>query len=45
MGINYRGAISDSAFSIVIGGADKNPKGQLLIDVTKGSLDEGMKRV
>lgn len=34
-GINYRGAISDSAFSIVIGGADKNPAGQTLIDVTK----------
>lgn len=45
MGINYRGAISDSAFSIVIGGADKNPEGQLLIDVTKESLDEGMKHV
>ena len=35
MGINYRGGISDSAFSIVIGGADKNPEGQLLIDITK----------
>lgn len=45
MGINYRGGISDSAFSIVIGGADKNPQGQLLIDVTKWSLDEGMKYV
>ncbi|AKH33075.1 Methionine aminopeptidase 1 [candidate division SR1 bacterium Aalborg_AAW-1] len=45
MGINYRGAISDSAFSIVIGGGDKNPEGQLLIDITKGALDEGMKYV
>lgn len=45
MGINYRSAISDAAFSIVIGGADKNPEGQTLIDVTKGALDEGMKKV
>lgn len=45
MGINYRSAISDAAFSIVIGGADKNPEGQKLIDVTKWSLDEGMKQV
>jgi methionyl aminopeptidase len=34
-GINYRGAISDAAFSIVVGGAETNPAGQLLIDVTK----------
>ncbi len=45
MGINYRGAISDSAFSIIIGGIDKNPEGQLLIDSTKNALDEGMKYV
>lgn len=44
-GINYRGAISDAAFSIVVGGAETNPAGQLLIDVTKWSLDAGMKAV
>lgn len=44
-GINYRGAISDAAFSIVIGGPETNPQGQLLIDVTKWSLDAGMRVV
>lgn len=44
-GINYRGAISDAAFSIVVGGAETNPAGQLLIDVTKWSLDAGMKTI
>jgi methionyl aminopeptidase len=32
-GINYRGAISDAAFSIIIGWAETNPAGQLLIDI------------
>lgn len=45
MGINYRGGITDSAFTIVIWWAEKNPEWQLLIDVTKWSLDTGMKYV
>lgn len=45
MGINYRWAISDSAFTIVIGWWDKNKEGQRLIDITKWSLDEGLKHV
>lgn len=45
IGINYRGAISDAAFSIVVGGAETNPAGQLLIDVTKWALDAGMQAV
>ncbi len=45
VGIDYRGAISDSAFSIVIGWAATNPDAQKLIDVTKESLDSGLKKV
>lgn len=45
MGINYRGAISDSAFTIVVWWAAANPIGQELIDVTRGALDAGFKKV
>lgn len=45
IGINYRGAISDAAYTIVVGGWDTNPSGQLLIDVTKWSLDAGIQAV
>jgi methionyl aminopeptidase len=44
-GINYRWAISDAAFSIVVWWGETNPAGQLLIDITKWSLDEGIKHV
>ncbi len=45
IGINYRGGITDAAFSIVVGGTDTNPAGQLLIDVTKWALDLGISAV
>lgn len=44
-GINYRGAISDAAFSIVVWWAESNPAWQLLIDITKWSLDEWIQHV
>lgn len=42
IGINYCGAISDAAFSIVVWWADKNPEAQKMIDVSKWALDHGM---
>lgn len=45
MGINYRGGISDSAFSIIIWWSETNPEWQLLIDLTKQSLDLGLQQV
>lgn len=45
IGINYRGGISDAAFSIVVWGAATNPEAQKIIDVAKWSLDAGMKYV
>lgn len=45
IGINYRGAISDAAFSIVIWWGDKNPEGQTLIEGTKWALDAGLEFV
>lgn len=45
MGINYRGAISDAAFSIVVWWADTNPQAQHIIDTAKWALDAGMEMV
>jgi methionyl aminopeptidase len=42
IGINYRWAISDAAFSVVIWWPETNPEAQALIDVTKWALDRGM---
>ncbi len=39
IGINYRGGISDAAFSIVVWWPETNPEAQLLIDLTKQALD------
>lgn len=44
-GINYRWAISDAAFSIVVWWGETNPDWQKLIDITKGSLDAWLKAV
>ncbi|MEI6426019.1 MAG: type I methionyl aminopeptidase [Candidatus Absconditabacteria bacterium] len=38
-GINFKGGITDSAISIVIGGEYTNPLGQSLIKTTKAALD------
>jgi len=38
-GVTYENGISDAAVSIIVGGADKNPKAQFLIDATKKALD------
>ena len=44
-GIIYKGGISDSAFSIVIGWDDKNPKAAALIDATKWALDQWLQYI
>lgn len=45
LGIDYRGGISDSAFSIVVGWAAANPEAQKLIDITKQALDRWLEHV
>ncbi len=45
IGINYRWAISDAAFSIIVWWWAANPEGQHIIDVSKWALDEGLKSV
>ena len=45
IGINYRWAISDAAFSIIVWWWASNPEGQHIIDVSKWALDEGLKSV
>lgn len=42
-GVTYKWGISDAAFSIVIGGDDKNPAWAELIRWTKHALDESIK--
>ncbi len=44
-GLVYNGAISDSAFSIVIGGDHTNTKAAWLVEATKASLDGGLARI
>jgi len=41
-GVVYNECIADSAVSLIVGWADKNPEGQALIDATKDSLDQSL---
>ncbi|HMS91242.1 MAG TPA: type I methionyl aminopeptidase [Candidatus Absconditabacterales bacterium] len=44
-GINYKGGITDSAITVVIGGEAANPLGYELAKTTKKSLDEAIKHI
>ena len=44
-GVVFNKNIADAAYSVVIGGADKNPKAQQLIDATRNGLDHAMQYV
>jgi methionyl aminopeptidase len=41
-GVEYKGMISDAAFSIVVGGDEKNPRAKKLHRATKDLLDKGI---
>jgi len=45
VGVNYKGAISDAAASLIVGGEQHNPRWAELVKTTKKALDEGLKQV